>query len=90
MKLQNETLAVIDNVGHPLRRAIKLALRELAPYRWVVYCANMPMRFARGQVPRLRAPLSAAPARDDLRLRDAGAAAVNPSFPGPGVAKATL
>ena len=44
IKLQDETLAVIANVGHPLRRAKKLALQELAPYRWVVYGANMPMR----------------------------------------------
>lgn len=44
VKLQDETLAVIANVGHPLRRAKKLTLKELAPYRWVVYRANMPMR----------------------------------------------
>jgi len=44
VKLQDETLAVIANVDHPLRRAKKLTLRELAPYRWVVYRANMPMR----------------------------------------------
>ena len=44
VKLQDETLAVIANVGHPLRRAKKLTLQELAPYRWVVYRANMPMR----------------------------------------------
>jgi DNA-binding transcriptional LysR family regulator len=44
VKLQDETLAVIANVAHPLRRAKKLALRDLAPYRWVVYRANMPMR----------------------------------------------
>lgn len=42
--LQEETLAVIANVGHPLRRAKKLTLQQLAPYRWVVYRANMPMR----------------------------------------------
>lgn len=44
VKLQDETLAVIANVGHPLRDAEKLTLQELAPYRWVVYRANMPMR----------------------------------------------
>jgi DNA-binding transcriptional LysR family regulator len=44
VKLQDETLAVIANVGHPLRRAKKLTLQELAPFRWVVYRANMPMR----------------------------------------------
>jgi len=44
LKLQDETLAVIANVGHPLRSAKKLTLQELAPYRWVVYRANMPMR----------------------------------------------
>ncbi|MEP9398614.1 LysR substrate-binding domain-containing protein [Mesorhizobium sp. KR2-14] len=44
VKLQDETLAVIANVGHPLRHAKKLTLQELAPYRWVVYRANMPMR----------------------------------------------
>ncbi len=44
VKLPDETLAVIANVGHPLRSAKKLTLQELAPYRWVVYRANMPMR----------------------------------------------
>src|SRR5690606_36222841 len=44
VKLQDETLAVIANVGHPLRDAEKLTLQELAPYRWVLYRANMPMR----------------------------------------------
>ncbi len=44
VKLQDETLAVIANVGHPLRSAKKVTLQELAPYRWVVYRANMPMR----------------------------------------------
>ena len=44
VKLQDETLAVIANVGHPLRQAKELTLQELAPYRWVVYRANMPMR----------------------------------------------
>ena len=44
VKLQDETLAVIAHVGHPLRHAKKLTLQDLAPYRWVVYRANMPMR----------------------------------------------
>jgi DNA-binding transcriptional LysR family regulator len=44
VNLQNETLAVIANVGHPRRRAKKLTLHDLVPYRWVVYRANMPMR----------------------------------------------
>jgi DNA-binding transcriptional LysR family regulator len=44
VKLQDETLAVVANVDHPLRNAKKLTLQELAPYRWVVYRANMPMR----------------------------------------------
>jgi DNA-binding transcriptional LysR family regulator len=44
VELQDETLAVIANVAHPLRRAKKLTLHQLAPYRWVVYRANMPMR----------------------------------------------
>jgi DNA-binding transcriptional LysR family regulator len=34
MNLQDEALAVIANVGHPLRHAKKLTLQELAPYRW--------------------------------------------------------
>lgn len=44
VKLQDETLAVIAHVDHPLRHAKKLTLQDLAPYRWVVYRANMPMR----------------------------------------------
>src|SRR5690606_34470103 len=36
VKLQDETLAVIANVDHPLKLAQKLTLQELAPYRWVV------------------------------------------------------
>ena len=44
VKLQDETLAVIAYVDHPLRRVKKLSLQQLAPYRWVVYRANMPMR----------------------------------------------
>ncbi|KAF1033985.1 MAG: HTH-type transcriptional regulator GbpR [Burkholderia lata] len=44
VKLQDETLAVVANARHPLMGAKKLALRDLAEYRWVVYRANMPMR----------------------------------------------
>lgn len=44
VKLQDETLAVIANVRHPLRNAKKLKLQQLADSRWVVYRANMPMR----------------------------------------------
>ncbi|CAG9250857.1 LysR family transcriptional regulator [Paraburkholderia unamae] len=43
-KLQEETLAVVANVHHPLRRAKRVTLQDLAEYRWVVYRANMPMR----------------------------------------------
>ncbi len=44
MKLQDETLAVTANVGRPLRPAKQLARYALAPCRWVVYRANMPLR----------------------------------------------
>ncbi|SAK47082.1 LysR family transcriptional regulator [Caballeronia fortuita] len=44
VKLQDETLAVVANVQHPLRKAKKVTLKDLAAYRWVVYRANMPMR----------------------------------------------
>lgn len=44
VKLQEETLAVIANVNHPLHTPERITLRELADYRWVVYRANMPMR----------------------------------------------
>lgn len=44
VKLQDETLAVIANVRHPLRRAKQLTLQDMEAYRWVVYRANMPMR----------------------------------------------
>ena len=43
-RMQEETLAVVANVQHPLRRAKKLRLQDVAEYRWVVYRANMPMR----------------------------------------------
>lgn len=42
--LQEETLAVIANVHHPLSAAESLTLDSLSAYRWVVYRANMPMR----------------------------------------------
>jgi DNA-binding transcriptional LysR family regulator len=44
IRLQDETLAVIANVQHPLGTAKKVTLKQLAEYRWVVYRANMPMR----------------------------------------------
>ncbi|CAM4038464.1 LysR family transcriptional regulator [Bordetella tumulicola] len=44
LKLQDETLAVVANVQHPLRGEKRLTLHDLAEYRWVVYRANMPMR----------------------------------------------
>ncbi|MRW84170.1 LysR family transcriptional regulator [Pseudoduganella sp. FT26W] len=44
VQLQEETLAVIANVRHPLRQAATLTLQDLAESRWVVYRANMPMR----------------------------------------------
>ncbi|GJH32876.1 LysR family transcriptional regulator [Paraburkholderia hospita] len=44
VQLQDETLAVIANIHHPVGRAKKVTLKELAEYRWVVYRANMPMR----------------------------------------------
>jgi DNA-binding transcriptional LysR family regulator len=43
-RMQEETLAVVANVQHPLRRAKKVRLQDVAQYRWVVYRANMPMR----------------------------------------------
>ncbi|HXZ06724.1 MAG TPA: LysR substrate-binding domain-containing protein, partial [Paraburkholderia sp.] len=42
--VQEETLAVIANPAHPLARRRRVALTDLAEYRWVVYRANMPMR----------------------------------------------
>ena len=85
VKLQDETLAVIANVGHPLRHAKKPTLQELAPYRWVVYRANMPMRLLLEREYRVRDPVPAAPARDDLRFCDAGAAASQPVLRGSGL-----
>ncbi|MGC7411453.1 LysR family transcriptional regulator [Pandoraea pneumonica] len=42
--LQEETLAVIANVDHPLAGAGALTLAALSDHRWLVYRANMPMR----------------------------------------------
>lgn len=42
--VQNETLAVIANIDHPLKDAKSLCLQQLAGSRWIVYQANMPMR----------------------------------------------
>lgn len=44
LKVRDEQLAVVANTGHPLAKARRLAITDLAPYRWVVYSANMPMR----------------------------------------------
>jgi DNA-binding transcriptional LysR family regulator len=42
--VQQETLAVIANIEHPLAKRRRIALKDLAKHRWVVYRANMPMR----------------------------------------------
>jgi DNA-binding transcriptional LysR family regulator len=42
--VQDETLAVIASTAHPLARRKRIALKDLARHRWVVYRANMPMR----------------------------------------------
>lgn len=42
--VQNETLAIISNIDHPLKDAKSLSLEQLAESRWIVYQANMPMR----------------------------------------------
>ena len=42
--VQDETLAVIGNIDHPLKEAQTLSLEQLASSRWIVYRANMPMR----------------------------------------------
>ncbi|WP_250469189.1 LysR family transcriptional regulator [Caballeronia sp. GAFFF2] len=42
--VQDETLAVIANTEHPLAKRKRVALKDLAKHRWVVYRANMPMR----------------------------------------------
>jgi DNA-binding transcriptional LysR family regulator len=42
--IHQEQLAVVANARHPLADQKKLALSDLAAFRWVVYSANMPMR----------------------------------------------
>src|SRR5450830_408857 len=42
--VRHEKLAVVANIAHPMAHNPKLALSDLANYRWVVYTANMPMR----------------------------------------------
>jgi DNA-binding transcriptional LysR family regulator len=42
--VQQETLAVIANAAHPLAKRKRVALKDIAKHRWVVYRANMPMR----------------------------------------------
>lgn len=42
--VQDETLAVIANIDHPLKDEKTLSLAQLADSRWIVYRANMPMR----------------------------------------------
>ena len=42
--MRDEQLAVVANTCHPLAQAKRLAIGDLASYRWVVYSANMPMR----------------------------------------------
>jgi DNA-binding transcriptional LysR family regulator len=42
--IHQEQLAVVANAKHPLAGEKKLALSDLATFRWVVYSANMPMR----------------------------------------------
>lgn len=44
LKVRDEQLAVVANTAHPLAQARRLAIADLAAYRWVVYSANMPMR----------------------------------------------
>ena len=43
-RVQDETLAVIGNIDHPLKDEQTLSLEQLAASRWIVYRANMPMR----------------------------------------------
>lgn len=42
--VQDETLAVIASIDHPLKDEPSLSLEQLAESRWIVYRANMPMR----------------------------------------------
>lgn len=44
LSLHQEQLKVVANPDHPLAGSQGLNLAQLAPYSWVVYPANMPMR----------------------------------------------
>ncbi|TBU91597.1 LysR family transcriptional regulator [Phytopseudomonas dryadis] len=44
LSLHQEQLQVVANPDHPLAGSQGLNLAQLAPYNWVVYPANMPMR----------------------------------------------
>ncbi|SDI93156.1 DNA-binding transcriptional regulator, LysR family [Pseudomonas flavescens] len=44
LSLHQEPLSVVANPAHPLATSSGLDLAQLAPYSWVVYPANMPMR----------------------------------------------
>lgn len=43
-KIHDEQLAIVASASHPLAKAKRLHLPDLAEYRWIVYSANMPMR----------------------------------------------
>lgn len=42
--VQDETLAVIASIDHPLKHMKTLSLEQLADSRWIAYKTNMPMR----------------------------------------------
>lgn len=44
LSLHEEKLALVAHPQHPLAGAERLELPEVAPYRWAIYPANMPMR----------------------------------------------
>lgn len=44
LSLHQEQLKVVANPDHPLAGSQGLKLAQLAPYSWVIYPANMPMR----------------------------------------------
>ncbi|WP_120997342.1 LysR family transcriptional regulator [Stutzerimonas urumqiensis] len=44
LSLHEEKLALVAHPQHPLAGAERLELHEVAPYRWAIYPANMPMR----------------------------------------------
>src|SRR6187402_2598526 len=85
VKLQDETLAVIANVAHPLRHARKLAPHGRAPYRWVCTARTCPCGCCSKASFATAGSASRSPCSSALRLRDAGAAAGQSSFLGPGV-----